>query len=232
MAALRARHEEISFPEHHIDRQVVAGTAVELHYRLEFAPIWGALPDLLPCATPCPGFPRLLVPETGVSFTLTLLHLLKHRGRMPFDFLDLARMEAAELDWGTLAAGWHQTGIAPYTIAALGVAHELAGIGPAETVAQLSQGLYGNEIRLARFLRECVLADRLSRLRKYRFECAFMGMSFGRFCLRTFLGSRVATQRLTGWGPRDPRFWLAHCVGLPMRRVWRLLRGVSGEDRG
>jgi hypothetical protein len=37
-----------------------------------------------------------------------------------------------------------------------------------------------------------------------------------------FLGTRAATQRLTGRSPRDPRFWFAHCIGLPVRRIWRL----------
>jgi hypothetical protein len=228
MADLRARHEEIPFPEHHIERQVMAGTAVELHYRLEFSPIWGTLPDLLPGATPCPEFPSLLVPATGISFTLALLHLLKHRASMPFDVLDLARMEATGLDWETLAEGWRQAGISPYTIAALSAAHELAGVGPPETIDALWQRLGPSGARLAGFLRRCVLAPRLSRLGKYRFECAFMGIPFGRFCLRTFLGTRAATRRLTGWSTRDPRFWLAHCLGLPARRLWRLLRGASG----
>jgi hypothetical protein len=224
-AELRGRQEEIPFPEHHLERQILAGTAVELHYRLEFAPTWGTLADLLPGARPCPGFPRLLVPAPAVSFTLALLHLLKHRGTMPFDFLDLARIEAAGLDWDGLAAAWRRAGILPYTVAALAIAHDWAGIGPPDTAAILQAGLRWRESREARFLRDCVLAEHLPRIRRYRFECLLLGMPFGRFCLRHFLGTRAATRRLAGHPPADPRFWLAHCLTLPARRLWRLLRG-------
>lgn len=210
MAALRAQQAEIPFPEHHIERQVIQGTAVELHYRLEFAPHWGTLPDLLPGAIPCPGFPRLLIPPPATAFTLALLHLLKHRGQMPFDFLDLARIESTGLDWSALAKHWQQAGLAPFAITALTVAHALAGIGPADTVADLWQSLRGREARQARFLRACVLADELPRLRRYRFECLQQGIPFLGFCLRLFLGTRAATQRLTGHSSRDPRFWFAH----------------------
>lgn len=228
MAALRAKQQEIPFPEHHIERQVIEGTAVELHYRLEFAPIWGALPDLLPGALPCPGFPGLLVPPPTTAFTLAMLHLLKHRATMPFDFLDLARIEGTGLDWSALAADWRQAGIAPYAIAALAAAHELAGIGPADTVADLWHSLRGRDARHVRFLRDCVLTAELPQLRQYRFECLLLGIPFAGFCLRFFLGTRAATQRLTGLSPRDPRFWLAHCIGLPARRLWRLIR-QTGE---
>lgn len=224
-AELRERQEEIPFPEHHLERQVVAGTAVELHYRLEFAPLWGTLADLLPGALPCPGFPCLLVPAPATAFTLALLHLLKHRGTMPFDFLDLARIEAAGLDWDALVAGWRRAGILPYTAAALAVAHDWVGIGPPDTVAALRDSLRGQEAGKARFLRECVLAEQLPRIRRYRFECLLLGIPFGRFCLRHFLGTRAATRRLTGRAPADPRFWLAHCLTLPARRLWRLWRG-------
>jgi len=224
-AALLGRQEGIPFPEHHIERQVVAGTAVELHYRLEFAPVWGTLADLLPGAFPCPGFPRLLVPAPATAFTLALLHLLKHRGTMPFDFLDLARIEGAGLDWDGLADDWRRAGILPFAAAALGLAHDWVGIGPPATVAALGAGLRGREARAADFLRECVLAEHLPRIRRYRFECLLLGIPFGRFCLRHFLGTRAATRRLSGRVPADPRFWLAHFVGLPARRLWRFWRG-------
>lgn len=224
-AKLRGRQEEIPFPDHHLERQIVAGTAVELHYRLEFAPVWGTLADLLPGTRPCPGFPRLLVPAPPVSFTLALLHLLKHRGTMPFDFLDLARIEAAGLDWDGLAADWRRAGILPYAVAALAIAHDWAGIGPADTVAALRANLRGREAREARFLYECVPAAHLPRIRRYRFECLLLGIPFGRFCLRHFLGTRAATRRLTGRVPADPRFWLAHCLVLPARRLRSLWRG-------
>ena len=227
MAKLRAKQQEIPFPEHHIERQIVMGTAVELHYRLEFAPAWGALSDLLPNARPCPGLPNLLAPAADTACTLALLHLLKHRGSMPFDFLDLALIEESGLNWTQLAENWRDAGIAAYTIAGLAAAHELAGIGPADVVETLWNGLRGSDATCARFLRQCVLADALPRLRGYRFECLLMGIPFGRFCLRTFLGTRAATQRLTGYAPRDPRFWLAHCLALPCRRLWRL--GTQGR---
>lgn len=224
-AELREKQQEIPFPEHHIERQILAGTAVELHYRLEFAPLWGALPDLLPGALPCPGFPNLLVPAPATGFTLALLHLLKHRGTMPFDFLDLARIEAVGLDWDGMAATWQQAGIQPYTVAALALAHDLAGIGLPERVAGLWGSLRGKSARTARFLRECVLAEEIPRLRRYRFECRMLGIPFGRFCLRHFLGTRAATRRLSGREPCDPRFWISHCLTLPARRIRTLLRG-------
>ena len=146
---------------------------------------------------------------------------------MPFDFLDLARIEATGLDWDDLAETWRRAGILPYTVAALAIARDWAGIGPAETVAALRAGLRGREAREARFLRDCVLAEHLPHVRSYRFECLLQGIPFGRFCLGHFLGTRAATRRLTGRGPADPRFWLAHCLTLPARRFWRLLRGTD-----
>ena len=232
MADLRARLREIPFPEHHIPRQTMAGTAVELHHRLEFAPIWGTLPDLLPGARPCPGFPNLLVPDSETSFTLALLHLLKHRIGMPFDILDLARIEATGLDWERMSSSWRRTGIAPYAVAALAAAHETTGIAPAETIVRLWESLRGREARRAAFLRCGILANRLSWIGQYRFECLVTGIPFARFCLRTFLGTRTATARLTGRSPRDPRFWLAHCLVLPSRRAWRLATGRHSPSAG
>jgi hypothetical protein len=144
---------------------------------------------------------------------------------MPFDFLDLARIEAAGLDWDALGESWRQAGILPYVSAALTIAHDWGGIGSPETVTALRAELCGREAREARFLNACVAAKELPRIRRYRFECLLLGMPFGRFCLRHFLGTRAVTQRLTGRRPAEPRFWLAHCLTLPARRCWRLLRG-------
>ncbi len=230
VAAVEAR--DYAFPRLHIARQVFAGTAVEMHYRFGYCRRWGSAADILHGATPAPGLGSLLSPAPEVGATVLLLHMLKDRGRAPYDLLDWRMLEASgALDWARAEALWREYGLGPFILPSLELAAEVTGGAPAALLDDLRASLLPAERRTAKTLGRYIRSERVTRLQTHRVRCELLERSFAGYCMDGFLGSRERTRRLTGMGPRHPLFWIWHLVILPCRRIFsfgaRFLRSME-----
>ncbi len=207
----------------HVDGFTLYGVPVEIHFRSGEFPGWGEPADLRVAAKPCPGYPGFDVPSPTDACTIALLHIYRHMGEMPWDFIDLSRiLESGRLDWLAVREVWEARGLTRYVIPGLVLMARLTGGVPPDLLAQLWGGLDPAARRTARLMGDVALSRRFHLWRETRLVCWLEGRPFLRSCLAQFAGSRAVTTRITGLAPSQPAFWWQHVAVLPLKRFRHL----------
>lgn len=206
----------------HIARQDVAGMPVEVHYRIGRLDTWGFPDDLLPSAEP-----GLHAPSAEQSLTISLLHMNKHYGAMPYDFLDIALLcRTQEIDWETCAQLWQDRELAPWVCPGL-LAAARCGLVPQAPVADLIGALSPLDRKRTLAYATFLGSTRLSFLRRWQLRSWRRGQPVLQTMLRQLFATPAVTKRLTGLNRTNPLFWLHHLVLQPLRRASRVFRSID-----
>jgi hypothetical protein len=206
-------------PIDHLERKAVAGLATEVHYRLGDTPSWGEPAELFADSAPLAEFANLRQPAPHVALTITLLHIHKHYGRMPFDPIDIAMLhDSGGIDWPAAIQLWTTCDLLPRVLPGL-----LAFLQTSPNPPALDT-LPGSESEPTQLFVRHLLDQRFSFIREQRLRCHKHQRSFVTHCLTEFFGSHETTTAMTGRVPGDPRHAFHHYLSLPARRLSRVLR--------
>ena len=209
----------------HIRRQHIIGMPLEVHFKVGRHPRWGSFADIAP---PDPG-PGLVTPDPLVSLTITLQHVYKHYGIMPYDFSDLSLLQAHyQLDWADAAQLWCDRGLQRQVLPALLIAAS-CGIVPETACEPLLSSVSRRDARRATIFASYLGSTRASFLRRWQLRCWKRKQSVPFTLLLQLFGTRATTQRLTGLPPANPKFWLHHLLIQPANRIARAGRPIAPD---
>ena len=153
------------------------------------------------------------------------LHFNFHVGSFTYDLHDLDQiLRHPDFSWDRAESLWSETSLVSRILPVLAVFTALSAHPTDERWNKLYRGLPpGERVRVAIGLR-LLSSRRFTRLRKDWFCTQLTGWPLITPLAARLAGSRATSRTLTGRNEREPIFWLAHLVGLPMRRMlsfWR-----------